>query len=189
MKKALVDLTLCAMLFALCFSAEAQQPPKKVHRIGVLWAGGASEISTRLEAFRQGLRDLGYIEKKNIVIEYRFADGKPDRLPALAAELVRLNVDVIVTTAIATRPAKEATNTIPIVTPQFGDPVASGLVASLARPGGNITGLSQLGSELAGKRLELLKETVPKITRVAFLRNPATPGTAVERNAGRSPRR
>ena len=101
--------------------------------------------------------------------------------------MVRLNVDVIVTTAIATRPAKEATNTIPIVTPQFGDPVASGLVASLARPGGNITGLSQLGPELAGKRLELLKETVPKITRVAYFRNPVYSRDRVERNAGRSP--
>ena len=179
MKRKITVLTLCALLSlsAFSFPAEAQQPGKGVHRIGVLWAGSATEISTRLEAFRQGLRDLGYVEKNNIVFEYRFADGKPDRLPALAAELVRLNVDVIVTTAIATRPAKEATNTIPIVTPQFGDPVASGLVASLARPGGNITGLSQLGPELAGKRLELLKETVPKITRVAYFRNPATPGT------------
>jgi putative ABC transport system substrate-binding protein len=177
MGKRFFGLTLSALLSAFSFPAEAQQPGKGVHRIGVLWAGSATGISTRLEAFRQGLRDLGYVEKNNIVFEYRFADGKPDRLPALAAELVRLNVDVIVTTAIATRPAKEATNTIPIVTPQFGDPVASGLVASLARPGGNITGLSQLGPELAGKRLELLKETVPKITRVAYFRNPATPGT------------
>ena len=155
---------------------EAQQPAKGVHRIGVLWAGGASEISTRLEAFRQGLRELGYVEKKNIAFEYRFADGKLDRLPALAAELVRLNADVIVTTVIATRPAQEATKTIPIVTPQFADPIASGLVASLARPGGNVTGLSSLGPELGSKRLELLKETVPKITQVAYFRNPAAQG-------------
>ena len=176
MKTKITGFALGALLFALCFSVEAQQGAKGIHRIGVLWAGTASEGSTRREAFRQGLRDLGYVEGKNIAFEYRYADGKPDRLPALAAELVRLKVDVIVTTPIATRPAKEATNTIPIVTPQFGDPVASGLVASLARPGGNITGLSQLGPELGSKRLELLKETIPKVTRVVYLRNPDSPG-------------
>ena len=141
-----------------------------------MWGGNASDGSTRREALRQGLRDLGYVEEKNIAFEYRYADGKTNRLPTLAAELVRLQVDVIVTTPIATRPAMEATNTIPIITPQFGDPVGSGLVASLARPGGNITGLSQLSPELGGKRLELLKEVVPKINRVAHLRYADSPG-------------
>jgi len=168
------------MLFALCQSAEAQQPKKALYRIGVLWAGAASDGSTRREALRQGLRDLGYIEEKNIAFEYRYAEGKANRLPTLAAELVRLEVDVIVTTPIATRPAKEATNTIPIVSPQLGDPVGSGLVASLARPGGNITGLSQFSPELAGKRLELLKEVVPKINRVAYLRHADSPEDALK---------
>src|SRR4029077_2506370 len=123
---------------------------------------------TRIEAFRQGLRELGYVEGKNIVVEYRDAEGKQDRLPALAAELVRLKVDVIVTPGtLPTRVTKEATSTIPIVMAQVGDPVGSGFVASLARPGGNITGLSSLAPELSGKRLELLKEIVPKLSRVA----------------------
>jgi ABC-type uncharacterized transport system substrate-binding protein len=123
---------------------------------------------------------LGYIEKKNIVIEVRYADGNLDRLPALAAELVRLNVDLIVTVGPAvTRPVKEATNTIPIVMAFDSDPVGSGFVASLARPGGNITGLSSLSPELSGKRLELLKETVPKVLRVAVLGNPGNTATAL----------
>jgi putative tryptophan/tyrosine transport system substrate-binding protein len=136
-------------------------------------------MSTRTEAFRQGLRELGYVEGKNIVIEWRSAEGKRDRLPSLAAELVRLKVDIIVTAGPpATRSAKEATVTIPIVFAQDGDPVASGFVASLARPGGNITGLSTLAPELSGKRLELLKEIVPKLSRVAVLGMSTNPGNS-----------
>jgi putative tryptophan/tyrosine transport system substrate-binding protein len=144
MKKKITVLTLCAMLFALCESAEAQQPTK-VSRIGYLAGGSLSAIAPRIESFRHGLRELSYVEGKNIVIDDRYADGKPDRLPELAADLVRLKVHVIVTTGPApTRAAKEATNTIPIVMTNDTDPVASGFVASLARPGGNITGLPPL---------------------------------------------
>jgi putative tryptophan/tyrosine transport system substrate-binding protein len=149
--------------------AEAQ--PKKVPRIGFLVASSASFYSNRIEAFRRGLRELGYVEGKNIAIEYRFAEGKEDRLRELAAELVRLKVDIIVAAAGAAV-VKDATKTIPIVFAAAGDPVASGIVASLARPGGNVTGLTILAPELTGKRLELLKETFPRLTRVAFLRNP-----------------
>ena len=165
---------LCAMLFALWLPAEAQQP-KKVPRIGLL---SASSDSPRKGAFLQGLRDLGYVEGKNIAIEYRYTEGELDRLPDLAAELVRLNVDVIVTHAISSvRAAKKATATIPIVFASVGDAVDSGLVASLARPGGNATGLTFLAPELDGKRLELLKEAFPKVTRVGFLwRVPSTRG-------------
>ena len=128
--------------------------------------------SARIEAFRQGLRELGYVEGKNIVIEWRCAEGKLDRLPALAAELVRLKVDVIVSAGpTATRAAKEATATIPIVMALDADPVGSGFVASLARPGGNITGLSTLAPEISGKQLELLKEIIPKLSRVAVFGN------------------
>ena len=133
----------------------------------------------RIEAFRQGLRELGYVEGKNIVIEWRWAEGKLDRLPALAAELVRLKVDVIVTAGPAvTRVRKEATTTIPIVMAQDNDPVGNGFVASLARPGGNITGLSTLAPELSGKQLELLKEIIPKLSRVAVLGTSTQPGNA-----------
>jgi putative ABC transport system substrate-binding protein len=136
-----------------------------------------SGSSSRAEAFRQGLRELGYVEEKNIVIEWRSADGKRERGPTLAEELVRLKVDVIVTGGSgATRPAKEATKTIPIVMAQDGDPVGNGFVASLARPGGNITGLSSLSAELRGKRLELLKEIVSKLTRAAVLGTSTEPG-------------
>jgi putative ABC transport system substrate-binding protein len=136
-------------------------------------------MSARIEAFRQGLRELGYVEEKNIVIEWRSTEEKPDRLPALATELVSLKVDVIVTGGpSATRAAKEATSTIPIVMSTDPDPVANGFVASLARPGGNITGLSTLAPELSGKRLELLKETVPKLSRVAVFGTSTTPGNA-----------
>src|SRR6266545_5068798 len=146
------------------------QQPKKVARIGFLAAVSHSANSARFEAFRQGLRELGYVEDKNIVIEWRYAEGKLDRLPALAAELVRLKVDVIVSGgSTATRPAKEATNTTPIVMAQDTDPVGSGFVASLARPGGNITGLATLAPELSGKQLELMKEIVPRLSRVAVL--------------------
>jgi putative ABC transport system substrate-binding protein len=157
------------MLFTLCFSADAQQP-KEVPRIGWLGAGSSPSQLPRTEAFRRGLRDLGYVEGKSIVIEWQYAEGKPDRLPALAAELVHLKVDIIVTGGIsATRAAKEATSTIPIVMTQDSDPVANGFVASLARPGGNITGLSTLAPEIGGKQLELLKETLPRLSRVAVL--------------------
>ncbi len=169
---------LCAMLFALCPSAPAQQP-KKIPRIGVLGATSPATIASRLEAFRQGLREVGYVEGKNILIEYRYADGKLDRVPALAAEMVRLNVEVILTGgSAATRPAKEATATIPIVMAQDTDPIGNGFVASLARPGGNITGLSIIAPELGGKQLELLKETVPKLLRVVVPSNPNEPSYA-----------
>ena len=178
MRKNVIRLTLCAMLFTLCLSAEAQQPTK-IPRIGYLTGVSPATNSARHEAFRQGLRELGYVEGKNIVIEYRSAEGKFDRLPALAAELVRLKVDIIVTGGGATtRAAKEATVTIPIVMAQDGDPVANGFVASLARPGGNITGLATLAPELSGKRLELLKEIVPRLSRVAVLGNSTKPGNA-----------
>jgi len=156
--------------------AQAQQPTK-VPRIGFLSAISPSTVAARIEAFRQGLRELGYVEGKNIVIEYRYAEGKPDRLSALAAELVRLKVDVIVTGGPAVnRPAKEATVTIPIVLGFDNDPVGNGFVASLARPGGNITGLSTHYPEISGKQLELLKEIIPKLSRVAVFGNSIQPG-------------
>jgi putative ABC transport system substrate-binding protein len=166
------------MLLALPFPAQAQQPTK-IPRIGFLSAGSASSQSFRVEAFRQGLRELGYVEGKNIVIEYRYADGKLDRLPALVAELGRLKVDIIISGGPAvTRSAKEATVTIPIVMGFDNDPVGSGFVASLARPGGNITGLSTLAPEISGKQLELLKEVVPRLSRVAVLGKSTEPGYA-----------
>jgi ABC-type uncharacterized transport system substrate-binding protein len=167
---------LCVMLFALCSSAEAQQP-KKIPRIGFLSGATPSTISSRVEAFRQGLRELGYSEGKNIMIEWRYAEGKPDRLPALAAELVHLKVDVIVSAAPApTRSVKQATATIPIIMGFDDDPVGSGFAASLARPGGNITGLSTLSPEISGKQLDLLKEIVPKLSRVGVLGDVTRPG-------------
>ena len=169
MKKKITVLTLCAMLLALGFPLEAQQAGK-VPRIGFLVASSPSFYSSRIEAFRQGLRELGYVEGKNIAIEYRFAEGNEDRLRELAAELVRLKVDIIVAAASASA-ARDATKTIPIVFAASADPVASGIVASLARPGGNITGMTILATELTGKRLELLKEAFPRVTRVAFLRS------------------
>jgi ABC-type uncharacterized transport system substrate-binding protein len=160
---------LVVLLFVFCALAEAQEP-KKIHRIGVLYGGSASANTGRQEAFRHGLRELGYVEGNNIVVEWRYADGKLDRVTELAAELVRLKVDVIVSAGPEpTRSAKEATSTIPIVTTNDPDPVGEGLVASLARPGGNITGLSALAPELSGKRLEILREVVPKLSRVAVL--------------------
>jgi putative tryptophan/tyrosine transport system substrate-binding protein len=179
MKKAAVPTILVAViLLALCESAEAQQPAK-VPRIGFLIASSPSAIAPRMDAFREGLRELGYVEGKNIVIEPRYANGKSDHLPALAAELVGLKVDVIVSSGpTATRPAKGATSTIPIVMTFDDDPVGSGFVASLARPGGNITGLSTLSPELSGKQLELLKEIVPKLSRVTVIGTSARQGTA-----------
>ena len=177
MRNNITHLTLCALLLALSASAQAQQATK-VPRIGYL-GGATGSSSARIEALRQGLRDLGYVEGKSIVIEWRYAEGKPDRERALAAELVRLNVEVIVTVgSAATRAAKEATPTIPIVMTQDPDPVGNGFVASLARPGGNITGLSNLPPELSGKRLELLKEMIPRLSRVAVFGTSTFPGTA-----------
>ncbi|MEK6600743.1 MAG: ABC transporter substrate-binding protein, partial [Candidatus Binatota bacterium] len=157
--------------------AEAQQP-KKVPRIGYLSSSDPATDSTRSEAIRLALRELGYIEGQNIAIEYRYAEGKRDRLPELAAELVRLKVDIIVVAGgvIPIRAAKDATKTIPIVMAGQGiDPVEAGLVESLARPGGNVTGITNLGIELGGKKLELFKEAVPKVARVAVFYNPASP--------------
>jgi putative ABC transport system substrate-binding protein len=161
-------LALTALLFALCAPAEAQQPGK-IFRIGVLDQSTASGSAVLVEAFRQELSKLGWIEGKNIAIEYRFADGKLERLPEFAADLVRLKVDLIVVRATEpTLAAKSATTTIPIVMAASADPVGTGLVASLARPGGNVTGLSSLATELNTKRLEILKDAVPKLARVGI---------------------
>jgi putative ABC transport system substrate-binding protein len=158
--------------------AEAQQP-KKVPRIGFLSAVPLSSMSARVEALRQGLRELGYVEGQNIVLEYRFAEGKPDQVSHNAAELVRLKVDAIVTAgATDTGAAKKATSTIPIVMAFDSDPVGSGFVASLARPGGNITGLSSLSPEISGKQLELLKDIVPRLSRVTVFWTSIDPGSA-----------
>jgi len=161
--------------------AVGAQPTGKVPRIG--WLGGPTRESAEpfVWEFQLGLKDLGWVEGQNIVIEWRFAGGRAERLPDLAAELVRLRVDLIVVPSTPTAlAAKDATSTIPLVTVGGGDPVGLGLVASLARPGGNITGLTtMLGPEIAGKQLELLKETVPKVARIATLWNPGTPGSAL----------
>ena len=155
------------------------QQAAKVARIGFLEASSPSAIAARIEAFRQGLRELGYVEGKNVAIEYRYAEGNFDRLPALAAELVRLNVNVIVTGGPTAIPAaKAATTVIPIVMAFDTDPVGSGFAASLAKPGGNITGLSTLAPELSAKQIELLKEIVPKLARVAVLGTASRPGSA-----------
>jgi putative ABC transport system substrate-binding protein len=165
-------LTLCAMLFALGASAQAQQP-KKVSRIGFL---SPTSDDSRVEAFRQRLRELGYQPGQNVAIEYRWAEGRFERLPELAAELVRLKVDIVVAVVTqASLAVKGATRTIPIVMIGVADPEGSGLVASLARPGANITGTSSMTAEIVGKQLELIKETLPKIARVAALWNPANP--------------
>ena len=172
MKRKITVLTLSAMLFALCFSAEAQQPGK-IFRIGFLDPSNASGSAVLMEAFRQELSKLGWIEGKNITIEYRFAEQKRERVPELAADLVRLKVDLIVVAGTPSAlAAKSATTNIPIVMATAVDPVGEGLVASLARPGGNVTGLSSLGTELDTKRLEILKDAVPKLARVGILRPP-----------------
>jgi putative ABC transport system substrate-binding protein len=158
--------------------AQAQQAAK-VPRVGFLGTASPSAVLARVEAFRQGLRELGYVEGKSILIEYRWAEGKLDRMPDLAAELVCLKVDVIMTPGpAATRPAKEVTSTIPIVMGFDNDPIGNGFVASLARPGGNITGLATLAPEIGGKRLELLKEIVPKLSRVAVFGTSTSPDNA-----------
>src|SRR5437870_9933622 len=172
------SILVAALVLALGAMAQAQQAAK-VPRVGFLGTASPSSVSDRVEAFRQGLRELGYVEGKSILIEYRWAEGKLDRMPDLAAELVRLKVDVIMTPGpAATRPAKEATSTIPIVMGFDNDPIGNGFVASLARPGGNITGLSSLAPEISGKQLELLKEIVPRLSRVAVLGTSIQPGTA-----------
>jgi putative ABC transport system substrate-binding protein len=169
------------LLLGCIHLAEAQQPTKKVPRIGFLASRSPTSSSSVTEAFRQGLRELGYVEGQNIRIEYRHAEGKPDRFLDLATELLRLKVDVIVTSSTpGVLAAKKASSTIPIVFGSINDPVASGLVASLARPGGNATGLTNFSPVLGGKRLELLKETVPKVTRVAHLWNPDSPGSEMQ---------
>jgi ABC-type uncharacterized transport system substrate-binding protein len=181
MSKKIVGLGICAMLFALCLPAEAQQP-KKVPRIGYLSNSDPATESTRSEPIRLALRELGYIEGQNIAIEYRYAEGKLDRVPELAAELVRLKVDIILVAGGTgwVRAANNATKTIPIVMVGAGrEPVEAGHVESLARPGGNVTGLTLLNGELGGKRLELLKEAVPKVARVAVLFDP-TVGDSVD---------
>src|SRR5262245_18502288 len=175
----LVGIVALAVILAICGARAEAQQPKKVPRIGILHGASASSVAARTEAFRQGLRELGYVEGKHIIIEWRYAEGTPDRLPGLAAELVGLKVDIIVTTGpIVTRAAKEATSTIPIVMTNEGDPVGTGFVASLARPGGNITGLSTLAPELSGKRLELLKEIIPPPSRVAVVGSSTATGYA-----------
>src|SRR5215475_5223833 len=170
--------TIIVLLVGLLLAsvADAQQP-KKIPRVGFL-AGASGEPNLR--GLRQGLRELGYVEGKNIIIEYRVSEGEFDRFHALAAELVRLKVDVIVTQGTpAAAAAKNATSTIPIIMSGGTDPVATGLVQSLARPGGNITGVTVMNEELAGKRLELLKETSPKVSRLGVLWNSTNSGTAV----------
>jgi len=154
--------------------ATAAQQPARIPRIGILIGSSASSYLARVEAFRRRLRELGYVEGKNIVIEYRYAEGKRERLPDLAAELVRLKVDVIVTAGQGILAAKKASPTIPIVFALAADPVGDGIVSSLAQPGGNITGLSVMAPDLDGKRLELLKEAFPKVARVAFLWQPSS---------------
>ena len=179
----LVGTVAISATFAMCGAVAVAQQPKKVPRIGYLSSGDAARESARSEALRAGLRELGYIEGQNIAIEFRYAEGKRDRYPELAAELVRLKVDIIVVAggSAPIQAAKNATTTIPIVMVGGGaDPVELGLVESLARPGGNVTGLTNLGMELGGKRLELLKEAVPKLARVAVLYDPAASGTVLE---------
>ena len=175
--------TLILSLLVVQLVAAATQPPQKVPRVGYLNPGSSSDPhrQRRLEALRQGLRELGYVEGQNIAIESRWAEGKYDRYPALAADLVRVQVDVIVAMGGgATKAAQEATRTIPIVMSVVQDPIGSGLVASLARPGGNVTGISAMAPDLVGKQLQLLKEVVPKVSLVALLWNPDNPGSAAQ---------
>ena len=174
-----IGLTLCGTLFTFCFSAEAQQP-KKVPRVGVLWPFLPTVGPPLAEAFRQGLRNLGYVEDRNISIEYRYSEGNDLHLPDLAGELLHLKIDIIFApTTAAALAAKNVTSEIPIITATAADPVGSGLVRSLARPGGNVTGLSLLASlEISGKQLQLIKEALPKLTRVVVLADPASPPTA-----------
>ena len=179
MKKNLIYLTVCAMLLAFGLPVQAQQPGK-LPRIGFVSGLSASDPGPNLEAFRQGLRDVGYVEGKSILIEYRYAEGTLNRVPGIVDELVQSKVDVVVTAFLpAIHAAKQATTTIPIVMVTTVDPVATGIVDSLARPGGNITGLATLSRDLSGKRLELLQEAVPRMSRVAVLWTPENPGAAI----------
>ena len=179
---AFAGFSLCAMLFALCLPAEAQQP-SKVPRIGYLSNRVKPTATTRdlfEDAFRQGLRDLGYSEGKNILLEYRYAEGAEDRLPGLVAELVQLKVDVLFSATLrGIRAAKHATQTIPIVMVTTADPVGAGIVDSLAHPGGNITGVTRFTRNLSGKRLELLREAIPQISRVGVLGDPSGTGLKI----------
>jgi ABC-type uncharacterized transport system substrate-binding protein len=179
MKKAAAPLVLIAViLLAVAVIAEAQQPAK-IPRVAFLGTASASVVADRVDAFRKGLRELGYVEGQNIFLELRFGEGKSDEVAGLATELTHSKVDVIVTAGpAATRSAKQATATIPVVMGNEGDPVGSGFVASLARPGGNITGLSSLSPEISSKQLEILKEIVPKLHHVSVLGNSTTPGNA-----------
>jgi putative ABC transport system substrate-binding protein len=178
MSENIFGLALSLMLFALCVPAQAQQPPGKLARIGYLGNERTTPVTPREEAFFQGLREQGWIEGKNLVVERRYWQNRVDRLPALADELVRLKLDVIVTTSgTAALAAKKATKTIPIAMTASADAVTQGLVASLARPGGNVTGLTNITPDLIGKQLELLKEAFPKTSRVAVLSCPSSGGT------------
>jgi putative tryptophan/tyrosine transport system substrate-binding protein len=169
MRRLTACLSLCALLIALCSPAQAQQSARKIPVIGVFLPDTASAFASYVAALREGLQELGYMEGKNLLIEYRYADGKRDLFPELATELVRLKVDAIVVVGGTLAAAKQATSTIPIVAATAGDLVGSGYVASLAKPGGNITGSTNIDADLSGKRLELLKEAFPKLSRVAFL--------------------
>jgi putative tryptophan/tyrosine transport system substrate-binding protein len=179
MKNKITGLALCTVLLALG-SAEAQQP-KKIPKIAYLAPSTPAAAADLVEAFRQGLRELGYVEGKTFVLELRHGEARADRLPEIARELVGLKVDVIVTaTDVAIAAVKRETQTIPIVMANSTDPVGTGFVASLARPGGNITGLSSISPELSGKRLELLREVVPGLSRVAFIWNPDVRGAVLD---------
>ncbi|MGH2404089.1 MAG: ABC transporter substrate-binding protein [bacterium] len=178
-RKILICLLTSTLLSTVPF-VEAQQP-RKIHRIGILFPSTAATTTHLLEAFKQGLRELSYVEGQNVLLESRYGEAKAEQLPVLAAELVRLKVDIIVAvTNSVIQAVKQATQTIPIVTPNSSDPVGSGFAASLARPGGNITGLTAFSPELNGKRLELLKEVVPRVSRVALLLNPNVPGSVLD---------
>jgi ABC-type uncharacterized transport system substrate-binding protein len=170
---------LATILLATSSSAQGQQPAAKIPRIGFQFDSPLSAVAARVEGFRRGLRELGYVEGKNIIIEWRSAEGKPERRNEIAADWARLKVDIIVTGGpTTTSAAKEATSTIPIVMAFDNDPVGNGFVASLARPGGNITGLSTLAPDISGKQLELLKEVLPRLSRVAVVGSSTTPGNA-----------
>jgi putative ABC transport system substrate-binding protein len=176
--RTVVLITSCSMLLAPCFPAHAQQPAK-VPRIGYVVDSPVSAVAARIEGFRQGLRELGYVEGKNIIVELRSSEGKAERRLEIIAEMARLKVDLFVSGGpTVTRVLREANSTIPIVMGQDTDPVGSGFVASLAKPGGNITGLSALSPEMSGKQLELMKEILPKLSRVAVIGNSANPGDA-----------
>jgi ABC-type uncharacterized transport system substrate-binding protein len=178
-RKTMACLSVCALLVALSFAVEAQQPTK-IPRIGYLSPGDANGSSASVEPFQQGMRELGYIEGKNILVEYRYAEGKLDRIPSLVAELVQLKPEVLVVISLLSiRAAKQATKTIPIIIMSTQDPVATGIIDSLAHPGGNITGVTRLTRELSGKRLELLKEAVPRMSRVAVLWSPDDSGASI----------